>query len=385
MPTVVASGQNAYVSFTDGQGSAQLTTATGIFNSWTPGAEDIGTTDVSIGDGLTYRFIYRTDFTASFDINAIPAASMAIVMRLKRWLESGGQITVATQDLNGNTYACVIAPKQTVKIAYDPTFYEYTMTIPVKNTVAAPMLCLYSPSIGTGYTIVVTPSSVSMGGPAGTTTQLTAQVLDPNGNPVTGIPVIWSSSTNAIASVSASGLVTAMSTGNCSIIASIGNVSTIVPCAVTILNLPATITLAGTGGLTFTPGTTYVGTPQVGKSGVPTVTVTATILNSSAQTIAYTPGALTWSVTGSGISIVDNRNGTATVTAIAGGQSGQVVCQITNTIGTGNVVQTTANYTTQAGEPAALIPSTSTLTLTGPSTTANLSVVTVDPYGVVVP
>ena len=101
--------------------------------------------------------------------------------------------------------------------------------------------------------------------------------------------------------------------------------------------------------------------------------------------MAYTPGALTWACTEAEFSLVDNLNGTATVTAIAGGQSGQVVCQITNTIGTGNVVQTTANYTTQAGEPAALIPSTSTLTLTGPSTTANLSVVTVDPYGVVVP
>lgn len=385
MPTVVASGQNAYVSFTDATGGAQLTTSTGRFDSWVPNAEDIGVDDVAMGSGLTFKYIYRTDYTASFSISSIPASSLSVGLRLKRWLESGGQVTVATQDLQANTYTCVIAPKQRVRLTYDKTFLEYTMTLPVKNVNAGPMLCLYSSTLGTGYTIVVTPSSVSLGGPVGATTQLTAQVFDANDNPVTGVLVNWSSTNNAIATVSASGVVTAESVGTCSIIASIGSIAVIVPCSITILNQASAVTLATSGSLAFTPGSTYVGTPQVGKSGVPAITVTATILNNSDQTITYVPGMLTWSATGTGVQVVDNDNGTATVTAIAGGQSGSVVCTVTNTAGTNNVIQATAAYSTQTGQPAALVPSTSVLTLTAPGVGAAVSVQTVDPYGVVVP
>ena len=150
MPTVVASGQNAYVSFTDGQGSAELVTAAGQFDGWTPNAEDIGTVDVAIGTGYTFKYIYRTDYTASFVISAIPAASMPIAQRLKRWLESGGTVTVATQDTQGNTYSCRIAPKQQVKFGYDATMLEYAMTLAVLNTAASPMTCIVPGERGHG-------------------------------------------------------------------------------------------------------------------------------------------------------------------------------------------------------------------------------------------
>ncbi len=60
-------------------------------------------------------------------------------------------------------------------------------------------------------TVTVTPNDfgvLSLG-----TVQLTAEVLDNNGNPVSGATVTWSSDAAAVASVDANGLVTASNAG----------------------------------------------------------------------------------------------------------------------------------------------------------------------------
>ncbi len=66
-------------------------------------------------------------------------------------------------------------------------------------------------------TVTVTPNDfgvLSLG-----TVQLTAEVLDNNGNPVSGATVTWSSNDGAVASVDANGLVTAMNAGSAAITA----------------------------------------------------------------------------------------------------------------------------------------------------------------------
>ena len=378
MPTVVASGQNAYVSFTDGQGSAELVTAAGQFDGWTPNAEDIGTVDVAIGTGYTFKYIYRTDYTASFVISAIPAASMPIAQRLKRWLESGGTVTVATQDTQGNTYSCRIAPRQQVKFGYDATMLEYAMTLAVLNTAASPMTCIYQASAGTGYTIVVTPSTLTLSAGTGAI-PLTAVVTDSAGN-VVSLPVTWSTSAASVATVLSTGAETASVTpvgaGNCTITAALGSLAVSVPVAVAANNTPAAIT-ASPSSLPFTQ-TTYSGTPQVGVSGVPAQTITATILNSADTTLPYTVGALTWACTNPNFALVDNLNGTATVQPTKGGQTGTVT--ITNPA-TG--VQTTVSVTSVASAgPVAMVPSQAQITLTAVGQQVSPTVTSIDQYGI---
>jgi uncharacterized protein YjdB len=60
--------------------------------------------------------------------------------------------------------------------------------------------------------VTVTPASGSM--LVGETVQLTATLLDANGNPLTGRTVTWASSALGVATVSASGLVTALALGS---------------------------------------------------------------------------------------------------------------------------------------------------------------------------
>ena len=78
--------------------------------------------------------------------------------------------------------------------------------------------------------IDVSPTRLSL--QIGQTSSLTATVLDLYGKPVAGRTVTWSSGNNVIATVSASGLVTALRPGNTSIIASAGGRSTVVPVSV---------------------------------------------------------------------------------------------------------------------------------------------------------
>src|SRR4029077_18136350 len=66
-------------------------------------------------------------------------------------------------------------------------------------------------------TVTVSPASAS--GSVGATVQLTATLKDALGNPLSGRVVTWSSSNPAVATVSASGLVTGVAAGSATITA----------------------------------------------------------------------------------------------------------------------------------------------------------------------
>ena len=70
----------------------------------------------------------------------------------------------------------------------------------------------------------VSPSSVELAA-VGATQQLTASVLDGDGQAITGAPVTWASNDNAVATVSTGGLVTAVGNGSAAITATSGNAS----------------------------------------------------------------------------------------------------------------------------------------------------------------
>jgi len=73
-------------------------------------------------------------------------------------------------------------------------------------------------------TVTVSPATADLAA-LGATVQLTAEVLDQNGQAMAGAAVTWASSAAAMASVSASGLVTAVANGNATITATSGSAS----------------------------------------------------------------------------------------------------------------------------------------------------------------
>ena len=73
-------------------------------------------------------------------------------------------------------------------------------------------------------TVTVTPGTAQLTA-LGATVQLAAQVLDQNGQAMSGTPVSWTSSDASVATVDASGLTTAAGNGTATITATAGNVS----------------------------------------------------------------------------------------------------------------------------------------------------------------
>jgi hypothetical protein len=106
------------------------------------------------------------------------------------------------------------------------------------------------------FSVVVTPASATLN--VGDTQQFTASVTDANGKTVTDREITWSSSDPSIASVSGTGLVTALSGGTTSIVAQVpeagGSVAvTVIPLATgqwtgSSLGLTLSLTLTETSG-----------------------------------------------------------------------------------------------------------------------------------------
>lgn len=126
-------------------------------------------------------------------------------------------------------------------------------------------------------TISVSPSSPSI--VVGATQQFSATAKDKNGNAITGVTFTWSSGTTSVATISSSGLATAVSAGSSQITASAGGVTS--PDDALTVTSPPPITVSV---LPATPSVVLGATQQF----------TATVTNDSANK------GVTWSLTQSG-------------------------------------------------------------------------------------
>ena len=146
----------AYITFTDGTGAAQLdnglrSAASGVasrFANWVPNIRPIGVSETTLASGATHMFRFRTDYTATFSIEHIPAASLDIATRLMAHLLSGGTCAVYTEDSAARAYTtCGLAPGGTVQIGMeDRNDLWYRMDFALINLAASPtvMLCVYN-------------------------------------------------------------------------------------------------------------------------------------------------------------------------------------------------------------------------------------------------
>jgi len=188
---------------------------------------------------------------------------------------------------------------------------EVTITAAAEGKSGAASITVKPKPVGT---VVITPAQVSL--QVGQTRQLSVQVMDDQGNVLTGRPVTFTTDGASIATVSATGLVTAIAQGSAKITATSEGktgtadvtVTTVPVASVTVAPAQATLAIGQTIALTATArdasGNVLPGRPVSWTSGAPSV-----------ATVSPT-GTVTAVGAGTGVLIfatVDGRTGTATI------------------------------------------------------------------------
>ena len=154
----------------------------------------------------------------------------------------------------------------------------------------------------------------------GATVQLAAQVQDASHNALTGRVVTWSSSDNAKATVSATGLVTGLAAGTATITATSESHSGTAAVTVTVPPV-ATVTIAPTSASVEVGATTTLVATTKDASG-------ATL---TGRTIAWTSSDLTKATVSSAGVVTGVAAGSATITATSEGVAGTAAVTITAT------------------------------------------------------
>ena len=145
--------------------------------------------------------------------------------------------------------------------------------------------------------VLVTPATVTL--PVGANEQVTASARDAKGAPLTGRPVVWASSNPAVATINASGIVTAVAAGSANITATVEGVDA--TATVTVLRPVATV------HITPPQATLFIGR-----------TLQLSALARDAQGTALTGRAVTWSGSDPTVATI---SATGLVTAVAAGSA----------------------------------------------------------------
>ena len=202
--------------------------------------------------------------------------------------------------------------------------------------------------------IAIEPDTASLMA-LGETVQLTATVLDPNGQPVAGAVVIWTSSAAGVATVSTQGLVTAVKNGTATITARAGGASA-----------TSTVTVKqSVGSIAIEPGTATL--MALGE----TVQLAATVLDPNRLPVA--DAVVTWTSSDASVATVSTqglvtavKNGVAAITARSDSASASIPVTVMQSVGSiaieptsatlmalGETVQLTATVLDRNGQPVA--------------------------------
>ncbi len=147
---------SAHINFTDGIGAAQLDngmTASAIadgshFKNWTSDPTPIGPEKNNLATGQLVKFVFRTDYMASFTLTDIPNANTVILDRLIEFLRNGGVVSVTTGDTLSSVYpTCCLAPGAKASKKMDnKNDITWTLSLTLLNVAVSPvpMTCLYA-------------------------------------------------------------------------------------------------------------------------------------------------------------------------------------------------------------------------------------------------
>lgn len=193
---------------------------------------------------------------------------------------------------------------------------------------------------GAVATVAVTPSPLTI--TVGQTSQLAAAARDANNNPVTGRPVAWSSDNGAVASVSSTGLLTAVAAGTATITATIdGKDGT---AAITVSNVPVASVTVQPPGANMAKGSS--------------IQFSAVLKDANGTVV--TGRLVTWASSNNSVVVVSESGivsavggGTATISATCEGITGTAPVTVT-TVSVASVTVTPSPATVTTGGTVAL-------------------------------
>lgn len=114
-------------------------------NSFEADVNPVGQQRETLATGDTRMWVYRTDYTATFEIRDIPNTAVADCLALKLHLMTGGTVQVETGDRFATVYPnCGRAPGTEIeRPKLDPSTMRYTMTLTLRNRDNAPLIATY--------------------------------------------------------------------------------------------------------------------------------------------------------------------------------------------------------------------------------------------------
>src|SRR5207247_1608470 len=289
--------------------------------SWLSGNPGVATvsasglvTGVSTGAATITAASEGKSGTAAMTVSSVPVASVAVSpTSASVAVGQTQQLSATPQDANGNPLT-----GRTVSWSSGNTAVATVAASGLVTGVSAGAATITAASEGQTGTAAITVTSVPVASVAvspttasvavGQTQQLSATPKDASGNPLTGRTVSWSSGNTAVATVSASGLVTGVGAGAATITAaSEGQSGT---AAITVTAPPAPAPVAS---VAVSPASASVPAGQAVQLSAVTKDSAGTVLTGRALTWASSNGGIA-SVNGSGL-VTGVAVGAATITA----------------------------------------------------------------------
>ena len=285
-------------------------------------------TGVSAGTVTITATIEGKSGTASVTVSPAPVASVTVTppapnVNVGQTVQlTATPYSSAGQALTGRTTtwssgATTIATVSSSGLVTGVSAGSAVITATIEGKTATATVTVSAVSQSQVATVTVSPSSATVN--VAWTTNLTATARNANGNVINGVTFTWSSSNTSIATVSSSGVVTAVAPGNATISAPAGGQTG---------SSSITVQLAPVDRIVVTPAN-----PSVKEGN--TVQLTATLYD--AQNNVLTGRTVTWTssntnrATVSSTGLVTAKNdGNVTITASSGGKSGSTVVNVTN-------------------------------------------------------
>jgi len=268
------------------------------------------------------------------------------------------QLSATPQDLNGNplpgrvvTWASTnpgVATVSSIGLVRGVAAGAATVTVSCEGQTGAAAITVAVVPVAS---VAVTPPSASV--TVGQTVQLTATPKDANGNPLSGRTVTWATSNAAVATVSGTGLVSAVAVGSATLTATSEGrsgtatvtVSAVPVSSVTVTPASASVLAGQTVQLSATPKDAN-GNPLTGRV-VTWATSSAAVatVNGSGLVTGVAAGTATLTATSEG------KSGTATVTVTVVPVASVTVSPASPSVLAGQTVQLTASTTDANGNP----------------------------------
>jgi uncharacterized protein YjdB len=337
-PSAVVVGQTATATATLTDSSGNL--LSGRVVSWSSSNTTVATVDAggivaakAAGSAMIQATSEGKTSASSLSVSApapIPVASVSVSPpNASLQVGASTQLAAVTRDANGNVLTgrviawssanTGIATVSTSGLVTAVAAGSVSVTASSEGQVGSSAITVSAPAPVPVASVTVAPTSSSL--VVGATVQLSATTRDAGGNVLTGRVVTWSSSSPAIASVNASGLVTAVAAGSATITAT-------------------SETKTGTTAITVTaPAPVPVATVSVSPSA-PSLVVGSTVQLSAttrdANNNVLTGRVITWSSANAGIASVSSNGlvtavtaGTIQITATSEGITGSASVTVT--------------------------------------------------------